>query len=87
MADKTTLQRDIMLDWYQNPNATDAEIADRVGCSTSYVNEVRNKFDDYSDFEATLDAVDQDIEQLNDAIDDDIDNVTSAIEDDLDSLF
>jgi hypothetical protein len=55
MTEKTALQRDILIEWYHNPEATNAEIADAVDCSPSYVAEVKDQFEDYDEFQATLD--------------------------------
>jgi hypothetical protein len=62
--DKTDLQREILLTWYEHPNATKKEISDRVGCSSSYVSTVTNRFDDYNEFEAMMDRQDRELEQM-----------------------
>ncbi|MFB6156125.1 MAG: MarR family transcriptional regulator [Haloferacaceae archaeon] len=62
--DKTDLQREILLTWYDHPNATKTEISDIVGCSASYVSQVTNRFDDYDQFEAMMDRRDRDIERM-----------------------
>lgn len=61
---KTELQRDILLTWYQNPNATNKEIAEACDCSASYVSTVKNRFDDYNEFEAMMDRQDREMEQM-----------------------
>lgn len=58
MAEKTELQRDILITAYNNRRLSQAEIADRVGCSASYVSNVLNRFDN-------VDAMYAEIEQLN----------------------
>lgn len=58
MAEKTELQREILITAYQNPHLSQSEIADRVGCSSSYVSNVLNRFD-------SVDAMHAEIEQLN----------------------
>lgn len=58
MAGKTELQREILITAYDNRQLTQAEIADRVGCSASYVSNVLGRYDGY-------DAMDARIEQLN----------------------
>ncbi|MFB6198032.1 MAG: hypothetical protein ABEI52_07170, partial [Halobacteriaceae archaeon] len=55
MTEKTDLQRDILIEWYNDKDATNEEIAERLDCSPSYVSEVKNKFEDYDEFQATLD--------------------------------
>lgn len=61
---KTELQRDILLTWYENPNATNKEIADACDCSASYVSQVTNRFDDYNEMEAMVDRRDKEIERM-----------------------
>ncbi|OYR54457.1 winged helix-turn-helix domain-containing protein [Halorubrum halodurans] len=61
---KTELQRDILLAWYQNPNATNKQIAEACDCSASYVSTVKNRFDDYNEFEAMMDRQDREMEQM-----------------------
>jgi hypothetical protein len=61
---KTALQRDILLTWYNNPNATNKEIAKRCDCSASYVSQVKNRFDDYNEMEAMMDRQDREMEQM-----------------------
>ena len=61
---KTELQRDILLTWYKNPNATNKDIADACNCSSSYVSTVKNRFDDYNEFEAMMDQQDKQMEQM-----------------------
>jgi len=61
---KTELQRDILLTWYKNPNATNKDIADACNCSSSYVSTVKNRFDDYNEFEAMMDQQDKEMEQM-----------------------
>lgn len=58
MGDKTDLQREILITAYNNPQLKQTEIADRVGCSSSYVSTVLNRFD-------SIDAMQAEIEQLN----------------------
>ncbi|WP_435177930.1 winged helix-turn-helix transcriptional regulator [Halorussus sp. AFM4] len=58
MGEKTELQRDILITAYHNPRLNQSEIADRVGCSSSYVSTVLNRFDN-------VDAMHAEIEQLN----------------------
>jgi len=41
---KTDLQKSIIRTAHRNPNATQREIADVVGCSTSYVSQTINDF-------------------------------------------
>ena len=55
MTEKTDLQRDILIEWYNDKEATNEEIAERLDCSPSYVSEVKNKFEDYDEFQAILD--------------------------------
>ncbi|RAW45246.1 MarR family transcriptional regulator [Halorubrum sp. 48-1-W] len=61
---KTELQRDILLAWYQNPNVTNKQIAEACDCSASYVSTVKNRFDDYNEFEAMMDRQDREMEQM-----------------------
>jgi len=61
---KTDLQRDILLAWYDNPGATNKEIAEACDCSASYVSTVKNRFDDYNEFEAMMDRQDKEMEQM-----------------------
>lgn len=61
---KTELQRNILLTWYQNPNATNKEIAEACDCSSSYVSTVKNRFNDYNEFEAMMDRQDREMEQM-----------------------
>lgn len=62
--EKTHLQREILLTWYENPNATNKEIADACNCSASYVSEITNRFDDYSQMEAMIDRQDREMERM-----------------------
>lgn len=64
MSEKTELQREILLTWYNNPNATNKEIAEVCDCSASYVSEIKNRFNNYDQFEAMMDRQDRDIEQM-----------------------
>ena len=61
---KTDLQRDILLTWYENPNATNKEISEACDCSASYVSQVTNRFDDYNQMEAMMDRQDKEMEQM-----------------------
>lgn len=61
---KTELQRDILLTWYENPDATNKGIADICDCSASYVSEVKNRFDGYNEFEAMMDRQDKEMERM-----------------------
>ena len=61
---KTELQRNILLAWYENPDATNKEIADYCDCSASYVSQVKNRFDDYNQMEAMMDRQDREMEQM-----------------------
>ncbi|AFZ72986.1 hypothetical protein [Natronobacterium gregoryi] len=62
--DKTELQRDILLTWYENPDATKKEIAEACDCSASYVSNVTNRFDNYDHMEAMLDRQDKELEEM-----------------------
>ncbi|WP_256296402.1 hypothetical protein [Haloarchaeobius salinus] len=62
--DKTALQREILLTWHRNPNATNKEIAEACDCSASYVSQVKNRFDDYNEFEAMMDRQDRELERM-----------------------
>ncbi|WP_324663268.1 hypothetical protein [Haloarcula sediminis] len=62
--EKTDLQRDIVLTWYENPNATNKEIADACDCSSSYVSQIKNRFDDYSEMEYMMDRQNEQMEQM-----------------------
>jgi len=64
MSEKTDLQREILLSWYDNPNATNAEIADMCDCSASYVSQIKNRFDDYNQMEAMMDREDREMERM-----------------------
>jgi hypothetical protein len=64
MSEKTELQRDILLAWYNNPDATNAEIANMCDCSASYVSQVTNRFDDYNQMEAMMDQQDRELEKM-----------------------
>ncbi|WP_436347911.1 MarR family transcriptional regulator [Natronorubrum sp. FCH18a] len=61
---KTELQRDILLTWYENPQATNKEIADACDCSSSYVSQITNRFDDYNQMEAMMDRQDKEMERM-----------------------
>jgi len=61
---KTELQRDILLTWYNNPNATNKEIADMCDCSASYVSDVKNRFDNYNSMEAMMDREDKEMQRM-----------------------
>ena len=61
---KTELQRDILLTWYENPNSTNKEIAEACDCSSSYVSNVKNRFDNYNEFEAMMDRQDEQMERM-----------------------
>ncbi|OLZ39085.1 hypothetical protein A6E15_19165 [Natrinema saccharevitans] len=63
-SEKTDLQRDILVTWYQNPDATNQEIADACNCSASYVSQITNRFDDYSHMEAMIDQQDREMERM-----------------------
>lgn len=54
MSEKTELQRAILITAYQNPDATQAEIADACGCSRSYVSEVLRRYDGQDAMEAQI---------------------------------
>ena len=69
MSGKTDLQREILLTWYNNPDITNKEIAEACDCSASYVSQIKNRFDDYNEFEAMMDRQDRQMEQM---FDDDI---------------
>ena len=69
MSGKTDLQREILLTWYNNPNTTNKEIAEACDCSASYISQIKNRFDDYDEFEAMMDRQDRQMEQM---FDDDI---------------
>lgn len=58
MGEKTDLQREILITAHNNPHLKQTEIADRVGCSSSYVSDVLNRFN-------SIDAMQAEIEQLN----------------------
>ena len=60
-AEKTDLQRDILLTWYENPNATNKEISEACNCSASYVSQVTNRFDNYDEMEAMMDRQDKEL--------------------------
>ncbi|SHG45010.1 winged helix-turn-helix domain-containing protein [Halobaculum gomorrense] len=61
---KTDLQREILLTWHENPNATNAEIATACDCSSSYVSQVKNRFDGYNEMEAMFDRQDRELERM-----------------------
>ncbi|WP_144924722.1 MarR family transcriptional regulator [Halorubrum salsamenti] len=61
---KTGLQRDILLTWWENPNATNQEIADACDCSASYVSQIKNRFDDYNELDAMMDRQDSELERM-----------------------
>jgi len=62
--DRTRLQREILLTWHRHPNATNREIADACDCSASYVSQVKNRFEDYSEFDAMMDRQDRELERM-----------------------
>ncbi|OYR59052.1 winged helix-turn-helix domain-containing protein [Halorubrum ezzemoulense] len=62
--EKTDLQREILLTWYNNPNATNKEISEACDCSASYVSTVKNRFDNYNEMEAMMDQQDKQMEQM-----------------------
>ena len=61
---KTDLQREILLTWRNNPNATNKAIADACDCSASYVSQIKNRFNSYDEFDAMMDRQDAEIEQM-----------------------
>lgn len=61
---KTDLQRRIVTTWYENPNATNKEIAEACDCSASYVSQVKNRFDDYNEMEYMFDSQNKELEQI-----------------------
>ena len=75
MSNKTDLKRDILIELQNNPGATNAEIADSVGCSSSYVSQVKNEFDDYDSIQAGIDALDRDLDESFDQMEDDLDDL------------
>ena len=56
---KTELKRDILIAVNKNSNASNKQIANKVGCSASYVSQVRNEFAGYNSVDAALDEVDR----------------------------
>jgi len=62
--EKTDLQRRILLTWYENPNATNSEIADICDCSASYVSQIKNRFDGYDEMEYMFDRQDEQMERM-----------------------
>ena len=63
MTEKTALDRDILIEWYHNKDASDEEIAEAVGSTASHVGEVKDTFADYDDFQATLDEEERTFEE------------------------
>lgn len=61
MSERTELQREILVTAYANPDMSQAEIADRVGCSASYVSSVLNEYDSYDAMEARIEQLGTDI--------------------------
>ncbi|MDS0220864.1 hypothetical protein NDI54_05785 [Haloarcula sp. S1AR25-5A] len=61
---KTDLQRQILLTWYENPNATNTEISEMCDCSASYVSQVKNRFDNYNEMEYMMDRQDEELEVM-----------------------
>jgi hypothetical protein len=57
MSERTELQREILVNAYDNPNLSQVEVADRVGCSASYVSSVLSEYN-------SNDAMQARIEQL-----------------------
>lgn len=57
MADKTKLQRKILLTAYDNPKMTQAEIARQLNCSSSYVSQVLNRYDGQDAMEARIEEL------------------------------
>lgn len=84
---KTKLQQDIVAEWYNNPNATNSEIAEACDCSSSYVSQVKNQFDSYDQLDAVLARFDHNIQRMFDEIEDDIDEYFDGVEEDLDDHF
>jgi len=62
--DKTDLQRQILLTWYENPNASNQQIADVCDCSGSYVSQIKNRFDGYDEMEYMFDSQDAEMERM-----------------------
>ena len=62
--EKTDLQRQILLTWYENPNATNQQIADACDCSSSYVSQIKNRFDGYDEMEYMFDSQDAELERM-----------------------
>jgi len=62
---KTDLQRQILLTWYENPNATNTEISEMCDCSASYVSQIKNRFDDYNEMEYMMDRQDEELEAMS----------------------
>jgi predicted transcriptional regulator len=61
---KTDLKRDILIKLKNNPDATNKEIANAVGCSPSYVSTVKNEFSDYTSVDAMQDQLDKELDDF-----------------------
>lgn len=57
MAERTELQRKILVIASDYPELSQAEIAERVGCSASYVSSVLNEYDSYGAMEARIEQL------------------------------
>lgn len=68
MGEKTELKRDILIALTNNPNATNKQIAESVGCSASYVSQVKQEFDDYTSLDAALDELDKSLDNMDDSM-------------------
>lgn len=57
MSEKTELQRQILIEAYDNRHLNQREIAERVGCSRSYVSTVLNRYDGHDAMEARIEEL------------------------------
>ncbi|MFC7155494.1 HNH endonuclease [Halomarina halobia] len=61
MSDKTELQRLILIERYNDPNVTQAEIARKLGCSSSYVSQVLRQYDSFDAIQARIDQLNHEL--------------------------
>ncbi|MFC6865013.1 winged helix-turn-helix domain-containing protein [Halomicroarcula sp. GCM10025817] len=64
----TDLQRDILITARNNPRASQKQIADMCGCSSSYVSNVLNRYDSVDAFNAEMESM-AGIEPMQPALD------------------
>lgn len=64
MSQRTDLQREILVTAYDNPKMSQSEIADKLGCSASYVSNVLNEYDSHDAMAARIEQFDAGFELM-----------------------